>query len=109
MNCRFSSHAASLPFIPLNLRIVLAGESRTPSQMVLTNRIMAGVYPNLVTGVRSVIKDKGVLGFYAGWWPGLVQKIPSYGLTWVLFQQVKDLHYKLANRLPSNTENFWLG
>ena len=77
--------------------------------MVLTNRIMAGVYPNLVTGVRSVIQEKGVRGFYAGWWPGLVQKIPSYGLTWVLFQQVKDLHYKLVNRLPSNTENFWLG
>lgn len=70
---------------------------------------MAGVYPNLFTGVRSVIRETGVKGFYAGWWPGLVQKIPSYGLTWVLFQQVKDLHYKMAKRLPTNGENFWLG
>lgn len=77
--------------------------------MVLTNRIMAGVYPNLATGVRSVIREAGVRGFYAGWWPGLVQKIPSYGLTWVLFQQVKDLHYRMVKRLPSNSENFWLG
>lgn len=97
-----------LDFASCSAATALCSIMSTP-QMVLTNRIMAGVYPNLVTGVRSVIKDKGVLGFYAGWWPGLVQKIPSYGLTWVLFQQVKDLHYKLANRLPSNTENFWLG
>eukprot|EP00904_Undaria_pinnatifida_P010843 jgi/Undpi1/688/HiC_scaffold_10.g04152.m1 len=97
-----------LDFASCSAATALCSVMSTP-QMVLTNRIMAGVYPNLVTGVRSVIQEKGVRGFYAGWWPGLVQKIPSYGLTWVLFQQVKDLHYKLVNRLPSNTENFWLG
>lgn len=77
--------------------------------MVLTNRIMAGMYPNLLTGFRSVVRESGIKGFYAGWWPGLVQKIPSYGLTWVLFQQVKDLHYTITKRLPTNSENFWLG
>lgn len=70
---------------------------------------MAGVYPNLGTGLRSIIREQGTRGFYVGWWPGLVQKIPSYGLTWVLFQQVKDLHYRVMQRLPTNSENFWLG
>ncbi|CAM9524335.1 unnamed protein product [Scytosiphon promiscuus] len=97
-----------LDFASCSAATTLCSVMSTP-QMVLTNRIMAGVYPNLWTGVRSVIREKGVRGFYAGWWPGLVQKIPSYGLTWVLYQQVKDLHYRVAKRLPSNTENFWLG
>ncbi|CAM9151879.1 unnamed protein product [Ectocarpus sp. 13 AM-2016] len=97
-----------LDFASCSAATALCSVMSTP-QMVLTNRIMAGVYPNLWTGVRSIIQEKGARGFYAGWWPGLVQKIPSYGLTWVLFQQVKDLHYRMAKRLPSNTENFWLG
>lgn len=97
-----------LDFVSCSAATAFCSVMSTP-QMVLTNRIMAGVYPNLFTGVRSVIRETGVKGFYAGWWPGLVQKIPSYGLTWVLFQQVKDLHYKMAKRLPTNGENFWLG
>jgi Mitochondrial carrier protein len=62
-----------------------------------------------VSGVRSITADKGFMGFYAGWLPGLVQKIPSYGLTWVFFQQAKDLHFKFTQREPSDGENFWLG
>ncbi|CAM9638312.1 unnamed protein product, partial [Ascophyllum nodosum] len=97
-----------LDFASSSTATALCSVMSTP-QMVLTNRIMAGVYPNLLNGVRSVIKTEGVRGFYVGWWPGLVQKVPSYGLTWVLFQQVKDLHYRVTKRLPTNAENFWLG
>ena len=31
----------------------------------------------------------GIKGFYKGWCPALVQKIPSYALTWMFFQQIK--------------------
>ena len=31
----------------------------------------------------------GISGFYKGWFPALVQKIPSYALTWMFFQQIK--------------------
>jgi hypothetical protein len=33
----------------------------------------------------------GVGGFYLGWFPALVQKIPSYALTWMMFQQLKQV------------------
>jgi Mitochondrial carrier protein len=56
------------------------------------NSIMAGIYPNLATAVRTISKAEGVAGFYAGWGPNLAQKIPSYGLTWVFFQQFKEAH-----------------
>lgn len=48
-------------------------------QMVLTDRLMAGVYPSFPAALTSIMKKEGVRGFYAGWWPALAQKIPSYG------------------------------
>jgi hypothetical protein len=38
-----------------------------------------------------------------------VGKIPSYGLTWVLFQQIKALQLTLMRRPPTNLENTWMG
>lgn len=49
----------------------------TPQMMVVDN-IMAGTYSNLATAVAGLGREKGILGFYAGWWPGLAGKIPSY-------------------------------
>ena len=40
----------------------------------------------------------GIGGFYRGWFPALVQKIPSYALTWMFFQQLK-LVYLLSYTL----------
>ena len=47
--------------------------------MVLTDRLMAGVYPSFPDAVRTIVKADGWRGFYIGWWPALAQKIPSYG------------------------------
>lgn len=49
----------------------------TPQMMIVDN-IMAGTYPNLPKAVIGLSKDKGIRGFYGGWWPGLAGKIPSY-------------------------------
>lgn len=78
-------------------------------QMVLTDRIMAGYYPNLVVGVKSVLSSSGVGGLYAGWFAALAQKIPSYGLTWVFFQQLKEARTRLMDHEATHTENFAMG
>lgn len=57
--------------------------------MVLTDRIMAGVYDNFFQAVKEISFNEGYFGFYNGWFPALAQKIPSYALTWMLFQQLK--------------------
>ena len=61
--------------------------------MVLTDQIMAGVYSNFFTAIWSIAKEEGILGFYKGWFPALAQKIPSYALTWMFFQQFKAVNY----------------
>jgi len=47
-------------------------------QMMICDNVMSGTFPNLSAAVSGLMKDKGVKGFYTGWWPGLAGKIPSY-------------------------------
>ena len=78
-------------------------------QMMITDNIMAGTYPNLPAAVKGLASEKGVKGFYAGWWPGLAGKIPSYALTWTLFQQLKLAHRRTFQRDPKDIENSIMG
>ena len=78
-------------------------------QMVLTDRLMAGVYPNFPAAVSQIFKQEGLRGYYAGWRSGLAQKIPSYGLTWMFFQQLKRAHETLFDSKPNAETNFFLG
>lgn len=78
-------------------------------QMVLTDRLMADIYPSFPAALRTIFNSEGLAGFYAGWWPALAQKIPSYSLTWMFFQQLKRLHYDLFDVKPSREANFYLG
>ena len=39
----------------------------------------------------------------------MVQKIPSYGLTWMFFQQLKRLHESILGTKPNAETNFLLG
>ena len=51
----------------------------------------------------------GVSGFYIGWFPALVQKIPSYALTWMFFQQIKLAFLHLVGRVGNTLENTLFG
>ena len=78
-------------------------------QMVLTDRLMAGVYPSFSFALRKIMRTEGLLGFYTGWWPALAQKIPSYGLTWMFFQQLKRSYEDYRGLKPSGQASFILG
>ena len=97
--------------------------------MVITDRLMAGIYPTFPAAMSTILKKDGLLGrkfikkkikcmsspslnyigFYAGWWPALAQKIPSYSLTWMFFQQLKKTYESFANKKPSGEVSFLLG
>jgi Mitochondrial carrier protein len=65
-------------FLASTISTVFCSIVSTP-QMVLTDRLMAGVYPSFAVALRSILSTEGLPGFYTGWWPALAQKIPSYG------------------------------
>ena len=65
-------------FVCSTISTVVCSIVSTP-QMVLTDRLMAGVYPSFKTALVEIYRADGLNGFYRGWWPALAQKIPSYG------------------------------
>lgn len=77
--------------------------------MVLTDRIMAGLYPDFFSAIGTIYRTEGLRGFYLGWMPALVQKIPSYALTWMFFQQCKAAFVRLMSRAGTSLENLLLG
>lgn len=74
---RLDSIGPAMDFTSSAISTICCSIVSTP-QMMITDNIMAGNYPNLPAAAAGLYSDKGVLGFYSGWWPGLVGKIPSY-------------------------------
>jgi len=97
-----------LDFISSSIATICCSVVSTP-QMMITDNIMAGNYPNLIAATNGLYERRGVLGFYSGWWPGLVGKIPSYALTWTFFQQIKRVRNKISDRPARNYENTIMG
>lgn len=101
---------AGLDFASSAISTIACSIVSTP-QMMITDNIMAGTYPNLVSAVKGLSKSSPnrISGFYTGWWPGLAGKIPSYALTWTFFQQLKEAQLKFFKRPPKDIENSIMG
>lgn len=97
-----------LDFVSSAISTVACSVVSTP-QMMITDNIMAGNYPNMPAAIKGLASQHGVRGFYAGWWPGLVGKIPSYALTWTFFQQLKRLRDRVSHRPATDIENSVMG
>jgi len=97
-----------LDFVSSAISTVACSVVSTP-QMMITDNIMAGNYPNMPAAIKGLASQHGVRGFYAGWWPGLVGKIPSYALTWTFFQQLKRLRDRVSHRPATDIENSIMG
>ena len=97
-----------LDFLSSAISTFICSIISTP-QMVLTDRIMGGVYENFFVACYRIAKDEGIKGFYLGWLPAILQKIPSYALTWMFFQQLKQSFLILVGRVGTTFENTLLG
>jgi len=99
---------AGMDFMSSALSTVCCSVVSTP-QMMICDNIMAGTYPNIWVATKSLAADKGISGFYTGWWPGIAGKIPSYGLTWTLFEQIKKMRLATFKRPAKDIENSIMG
>ena len=97
-----------LDFVSSAVSTFICSVVSTP-QMVITDRIMAGVYDNFFLAVIAIAKAEGWRGFYRGWLPAIVQKIPSYALTWMFFQQLKLAFLAFKGRAGTSFENTLIG
>jgi hypothetical protein len=74
---RADAMGPGLDFLSSAISTICCSVVSTP-QMMITDNIMAGNFPDLRRAVHGLYTQRGVMGFYSGWWPGLVGKIPSY-------------------------------
>eukprot|EP00804_Cyclotella_cryptica_P008911 CCRYP_012024-RB/>CCRYP_012024-RB protein AED:0.13 eAED:0.13 QI:298/1/1/1/1/0.75/4/433/304 len=102
------SFGPGMDFLSSAVSTVCCSIVSTP-QMMICDNIMAGTYPNLVAATTGLMKDRGIRGFYSGWWPGIAGKIPSYGLTWTLFEQIKRVRTRMFDRPATDIENSIMG
>lgn len=105
---RLDAIGPALDFSSSAISTICCSVVSTP-QMMITDNIMAGNYPNLAAAISGLYKDGGIIGFYRGWFPGLVGKIPSYALTWTFFQQLKRARNLVSDRPATNLENTIMG
>jgi Mitochondrial carrier protein len=99
----------TLDFASSAISTIVCSVVSTP-QMMITDNIMAGNFNNLPQAIAGLASRGGVVAFYRGWWPGLVGKIPSYALTWTLFQELKVMRDRLTHHRPAtNIENAIMG
>jgi len=74
---RVESLGPALDFASSAISTICCSIVSTP-QMMITDNIMAGNYPNLPSAISGLYKNGGVVGFYRGWFAGIAGKIPSY-------------------------------
>jgi len=99
---------ACMDFMASATSTICCSTIANPISMVNEN-IMAGAYPNFPRAVAGIASERGFKGFYTGWWPSQCSKIPSYGLTWVCFQRIKEAHSSLFDRPANDMENSAMG
>lgn len=99
----------TMDFLSSSISTLLCSVISNP-QMVITDRIMAGMHENIFAAVTAITAaERGLAGFYVGWVPALVQKIPSYALTWMFFQQFKRVFKSFTKRSGNTVEMTLLG
>lgn len=51
----------------------------------------AGLKPNMVSVLASILRDEGLKGWYRGVGASCLKVMPSSGLSWMLYEACKDL------------------
>lgn len=59
-------------------------------QEVLKQRLIMGVYPSFIAGVRTIARADGLRGFYAGWLPTAARNVPFVVTTFTAYGALKD-------------------
>ena len=105
---RVDSLTVVMDFLSSSISTITVSIVATPT-MMLTDNIMVRNYDNLPQAVKGLYRSGGIKAFYRGWLPGMMGKIPSYALTWTLFQQFKAIRDSISDRPATNVENSIMG
>eukprot|EP00322_Chrysochromulina_rotalis_P002901 CAMPEP_0115857828 /NCGR_PEP_ID=MMETSP0287-20121206/15779_1 /TAXON_ID=412157 /ORGANISM="Chrysochromulina rotalis, Strain UIO044" /LENGTH=296 /DNA_ID=CAMNT_0003312065 /DNA_START=19 /DNA_END=909 /DNA_ORIENTATION=- len=78
-------------------------------QEVLKQRVQADIYPNALTGFKTLLTTEGPKGFYKGYTATISRDVPWNALSFMFFAQAKTMFTKLTGEKPSTEQNLALG
>jgi len=78
-------------------------------QEVLKQRVQADIYPNALSGFKTIISTDGPKGFYKGYTATISRDVPWNALSFMFFAQAKAIFTKMTGEKPSTEQNLVLG
>jgi solute carrier family 25 S-adenosylmethionine transporter 26 len=78
-------------------------------QEVLKQRIQADIYPNIISGLKTVLSTDGPAGLYKGYLATISRDVPWNALSFMFFGQAKQFFKETTGRAPDTQENLVLG
>lgn len=78
-------------------------------QEVLKQRIQADIYPNVISGFKTLMSTEGPKGLYKGYFATISRDVPWNALSFMFFGQAKNVFKEATGRAPDTQENLALG
>lgn len=73
-----------------------------PSE-VIKQKVQGGIYPSTMSAVSSIWKDKGVIGFYEGYFGGVARDVPFRVAQLTTYELTKNLYIRIKQQRTRKT------
>jgi solute carrier family 25 (mitochondrial S-adenosylmethionine transporter), member 26 len=68
-----------------------------PSE-VIKQKVQAGIYPSTLSAISSIWKQKGLIGFYEGYFGGVARDVPFRVAQLTTYELTKNLYIRIKRR-----------
>ena len=68
-----------------------------PSE-VIKQKVQAGIYPSSMSAISSIWKEKGLIGFYEGYFGGVARDVPFRVAQLTTYELTKNLYIRIKRR-----------
>ena len=94
----FFRRSSNLPlFFFAHFRISNHLISLGPSE-VIKQKVQAGIYPSTLSAVSSIWKQRGLIGFYEGYFGGVARDVPFRVAQLTTYELTKNLYIRIKRR-----------
>lgn len=97
--CKFpDSQSRNTSFINISslmnlFYIILLGPSE-----VIKQKVQAGIYPSTLTAISSIWKQRGIIGFYEGYFGGVARDVPFRVAQLTTYELTKNLYIRIKRQ-----------
>ena len=68
---------------------------------VCIRSVQAGLYPNVFSAAKSIVKAAGVRGLFTGFLPTILEDVPDMAVKFAVYESLRQLHGRLNNDRPA--------